>query len=112
MSSPLTGKLTAVSILSVKGPWKENRLRWMSSIGGNREIVSAFVARLGCLHFGQFHASSPSSVSGCVKKSIHCASVTSFMPLPDGIGSDRYIKVLYVVEVCKDDLGSVGSSDF
>lgn len=94
MSRLRTGNSTAVSILSVNGPWKEKRFRCISRIGGNLEIVSAFVARRGVLHFGQFQASSPSKVSGCVKKSMHCASVTSLIPLPLGMGSDRYMNVL------------------
>jgi hypothetical protein len=53
-SSALTGNTTAVLILSVKGPWNEKRFRWMSRMGGSRESVSAFRARRGFLHFGQF----------------------------------------------------------
>ena len=46
--------MTDVSILSVNGPWKEKRLRWISNIGGSREMVKVLVARRGFLHFGQF----------------------------------------------------------
>ena len=43
-----------VSIRSEKMPRKEKRLRWMSRIGGNREIESFFCALRGTLHRGQF----------------------------------------------------------
>lgn len=45
------------------------------------------------------HASPPSSVSGFVRISIHCANKTFPIFLPLGTGRERYMKVLYVVDV-------------
>lgn len=49
------GKITGVSDLSQKTPLVVlNRLSWMRSTGGRREMVSVLVARRGTLQRGQF----------------------------------------------------------
>ena len=53
-SSPVRGKSTKVSSLSVNGPLNENRLRWMRRIGGSRDKDNRFVAFCNVLQLGQF----------------------------------------------------------
>ena len=105
------------SILSVNGPLNEKRFRWMSSTGGSRESDSVLVALRSVLHRGQFligglrwarkrphyfemtyHASAFSITSVLTKASRHCC-MSTLLFLVDGIGKDKYMKLLYVVDV-------------
>lgn len=117
-SRPLSGNSTVVSILSVNGPFAEKRLRWMRSTGGSRDNDSRFVAFLSVLQCGQclwdsqmnaleldkdgmsHHASDLSITSSFTNASMHCCNGTFALPLFGGTGSVRYMKVLYVVDVC------------
>ena len=125
-SRPRSGNSTNVSILSVKRPLAEKRLRWMSSTGGRRESESFLVAFRSVLQCGQcllsgeykhlgkedgqdvitHQASDFSMTSSLTNASIHCCKETLDTVRPAGIGRVRYMNVLYVVDVYKKALVS------